>query len=123
MSFVSDARYAVRRMRRSPGFTAVAIVVLALGIGVNTALFSIVNALFFRPLPVRAPDELIYVYRTNQDGQVTAALNQDEFDFFKEQASELVEFTSHNSRRDGVTSGRACSGTLTKCAKELSTRP
>ena len=97
MSFISDLRYALRRMWRSPGFTVVAVVVLALGIGVNTALFSIVNALFFKPLPVRAPEELVYVYSTNQDGQVMPVLFQDQFDFFKEQAAELVEFTSHNA--------------------------
>jgi putative ABC transport system permease protein len=97
MSFMSDLRYALRRMRRSPGFTAVAIVVLALGIGVNTALFSIVNALFFKPLPVGAPEELVYVYSTNSNGQVMAVLFPEAFEFFRTQASELVEFTSHNA--------------------------
>ena len=95
LSFISDVRYAVRRMRRSPGFTAVAVVVLALGIGVNTALFSIVNALFFKPLPVRAPEELVYLYATDPSGQVSAFLLPEELDFFREQAADLVEFTSH----------------------------
>ncbi len=56
-----DARYAVRALRRAPAFSIVAIVMLALGIGANTALFSIINALMLRPLPVERPRELISV--------------------------------------------------------------
>jgi hypothetical protein len=57
-----DLRYSLRMLRRSPAFTLLAILVLALGIGVNTAVFSIINSVFFRQLPVDAPDELVYLY-------------------------------------------------------------
>jgi predicted permease len=63
-----DVKYSVRLMRRSPAFSITAVVVLSLGIGINTALFSVVNALFFKPLPVRAPEELRYVHGVTLDG-------------------------------------------------------
>ena len=52
-----DLRYALRWLRRTPGFTLAAVVSFAIGIGFNTALFSVVDAVLFRPLPVRAPGE------------------------------------------------------------------
>jgi hypothetical protein len=81
-----DVTFGVRLMRRSPAFSITAVVVLSLGIGVNTALFSIVNALFFTPLPVRAPEELFYLYTKNEAGQVMAYLSPDEFHFFVDRA-------------------------------------
>lgn len=66
--YLGHMRHAFRRLVRHPGFAAVAVLSLALGIGANTAMFSIVNAVLIRDLPVTDPDRLVEVYTSDSDG-------------------------------------------------------
>ena len=66
---MQDLRYGARQLRQNPGFTAVAVLSLALGIGANTAIFQLVNAIRLTLLPVENPKELVSIYFDKDAGR------------------------------------------------------
>ena len=92
-----DIRHAFRLLRRTPGFSAMAIVVLGLGIGANVAIFSIFNAAFLRALPVRAPDDLAYIYEKTPSYGLRPTDYRD-LAFFRDNSDVFTGLTSHASQ-------------------------
>ena len=74
MSLLHDVRYGVRVLLRSPGFLIAAVLSLALGIGANATIFTMINTVFLQPLPVEKPSELMYVYGTDSSNTQNAVL-------------------------------------------------
>jgi len=83
-SLVADVRFAFRWLRKSPGFTTIAVASLAIGIGFNTALFAVVDALLFRPLPVVHPEQLVDVYTTAPSSTVAERLNTSSYPDYRD---------------------------------------
>ncbi len=82
---MNDFKFAFRQLLRNPGFTAVAVLTLALGIGANTAIFSVVNAVLLRPLPIPEPDRVVHVWETWR-GEGTAPVAWPKFIEWKQQS-------------------------------------
>src|SRR5262245_16683817 len=99
----ADVRYALRWLRRSPGFTLIAIASLAIGIGFNTTLFTLVDALLFRPLPVERPHELVDVYTTGGDGDTYATSSYPDFLDFKAQNQVFSDMLGYSPSIAAVT--------------------
>ena len=77
---VQDVRYALRQIRKSPGFTVVAVVTLALGIGANAATFGLIDALFLKPLPLPHAEQLVRIYARGPAGHYGAGFSLAEFE-------------------------------------------
>jgi predicted permease len=91
----ADLKYALRFLRRSPGFAIVAVVSLALGIGANTAIFSLVDAVLLRPLPVADPDALVDIFTTGGDGDEYATTSYPDFLDLKANATVFSDMAAY----------------------------
>ncbi len=69
---VQDVRYALRSLRREPGFFVAAVLIIGLGIGANTAIFSVLNTLLFRPLRFQGSERLVWIANTGRDGGLSS---------------------------------------------------
>ena len=89
-----DLRYAFRTLRQNPGFSLVAIAALALGIGANTAIFSVVNSLLLRPLPYRDPGQLTQVWQS-MPGEDHVNLSSREFQEWSRRTEVFDDFSAY----------------------------
>jgi predicted permease len=103
-AFFQDVRYAARSLRRTPGFLVAAIATLALGIGANTAIFSLINAVMFRALPVRAPQELFFVAHGVGGTQISTVSNYPWFERVRTHDEVFAGVAGYNIRDFKVTS-------------------
>ena len=100
---VADVRYASRWLRRNPGFALIAVASLAIGIGVNTAMFSLVDGALFRPLPVAHPEQLADVFTSGSDGSAYATSSYPDFLDFKTDNQVFSDMLAFSLSLDAVT--------------------
>jgi putative ABC transport system permease protein len=120
---LQDLRFGVRMLRKNPGFSLIAVLTLALGIGANTAIFSVVNAVLLRPLPYAAPERLVFIYNSLPGwGIQKLGLFEAEFLRLRDQARALEQVSFYTSTTltltgagepERVSSGTASGGLFT----------
>ncbi|HUJ39129.1 MAG TPA: ABC transporter permease [Candidatus Acidoferrales bacterium] len=104
--FIQDARYGWRSLRRNPGFTVVAVLTLALGVGANTAIFSAVDAVLLKPLPYPHPEQLYFVFQQRaRDAKVQAGWSWQNFLDLREQ-NHVFSALDASSRHELTVTGR-----------------
>src|SRR5436190_5011706 len=104
---MSDLKFAIRQLLKNPGFTAVAILTLALGIGANTAIFSVLDQLMVRPLPVREPQRLALVGQLRRDGNLDFDFNYPLFQDYQRQNTVFAELSATSEMDVGLGTGGA----------------
>ena len=100
-----DVRYGVRMLVKHRGFTAVAVLTLALGIGANTAIFSVVNDLLLRPLPYRDAERLVMLWEINQEGTRQNTTSRTNFRGWREQSTAFEGMAAFSDQRLSLSGG------------------
>src|SRR5437762_3772413 len=98
-----DLRYGIRMLGKSPGFTVIAILTLAMGIGANTAVFSLVDAFLLRLLPVKNPHQLVFVHATRAKGGTTGSFSYPTFEQFRDRNHSLAGIFAYDDTHISVT--------------------
>src|SRR6185436_7533873 len=97
-SILTDLRYGLRILLKQPGFTLVAVITLALGIGANTAIFSLVNSILLRPLPFREPDRVVRLLQASPKlGLTSWGVSQADFAAYRDQNRSFETVALFNS--------------------------
>src|ERR1044071_4732708 len=103
-----DVRFGVRMLAKNPGFAAVAVLTLGLGIGANTAIFSVVNAVLLRPLPFEHPERVVQVLRNDtRRGRVTRSFSFPNFTDYRAQTGTFEALTAFTDTQAALTGGQA----------------
>jgi len=103
-SLWQDFKYALRTLAKKPGFTLIALLTLALGIGASTAIFSVVDAVLLRALPYRSPEKIVRVWEQAPDGH-TMDLSDPNFDDFLAQNNTFSSFAAYGFGQTSVSGG------------------
>lgn len=93
-TFWQDLRFGVRMIAKHPGFTAVVVLTLALGIGANTTIFTLLDALYLKPLPVSHPEQLVRIYAKGPSGHYGAGFSYPEFSLLRDHSSSLAALSA-----------------------------
>ena len=104
-ALAADLRYALRVLRRNPGFLLLGVASLAIGIGFNTTMFSVVDALLFRPLAIERPDRIVDVYTSGRGGDTYATSSYPDYVDFRDRNEVFTDFVAYSPAIAAVKAG------------------
>src|SRR5437764_15001123 len=106
-SFFQDLRYGLRALRRAPTFSVAAILTLALGLGVNTVMFTVLNTVLLQPLPYSHPDRLVQIWETDSSrGELRGPVSPANFLDWQAQSSNFAQMATYESNTVVLSGGQ-----------------